>query len=273
VAALGNNTLEVVDLKAARVRTVQGFGAPQGVAYVEQFNRLFVTSGGANRVDVLDGTTLAVIGRIEGVDDADNVRYDAKTQRVFVGQGSGALLVLDARTGAAAGKIELPGQPEAFQLEEGGERIFVNVPSKRQIAVTGRRQMKVLGSWEVAGAKANFPMALDEPGKRLFVGTRSPAELLIYDTDTGSLAARLPIGGDVDDLFFDPARKRIYAICGEGVISVVQQADGDHFTPLEKVATAPGARTGLFVPSTGALYVAVPARANRGAEIRVYAVH
>ena len=120
---------------------------------------------------------------------------------------------------------------------------------------------------------ANFAMALDEKGHRLFIGARAPAKLLVYDTDTGRLVTTLPIGGDVDDIFYDATRNRLYAICGEGLISVVQQRDPEHYDLLGTVRTALGARTGLFVPDTGQLYVAAPARGTSTAHVRVYTAH
>src|SRR5712664_4084457 len=45
-AALGNNTVEVVDTFAGRdVHSITGAAAPQGVVYVEDLNRLFVANG------------------------------------------------------------------------------------------------------------------------------------------------------------------------------------------------------------------------------------
>ena len=79
-------------------------------------------------------------------------------------------------------------------------------------------------------AFANYPMTLDEADHRLFVVTRFPARLLVFDTNTGKTVQSLPAVGDCDDLFYDPARKRIYASGGEGAISVFQQKDADHYT-------------------------------------------
>src|SRR5436190_6564399 len=45
VAALGNNSLEVIDLKETkRVHTVPGLAEPQGIAYVGAVNRVFVAN-------------------------------------------------------------------------------------------------------------------------------------------------------------------------------------------------------------------------------------
>lgn len=268
VAALGNDTLEVVDVQAGRrERSLAGFGEPQGVLYVPGVDRVFVANGSGGRVDILDGTTLARIRSIGGLDDADNVRYDAGAGKVWVGYGKGALRALDPATGDSSGEIRLPGHPESFQLEARGPRIFVNVPGARQVTVLDRAKGAVVASWKTPGAEQNYPMALDESGRRLFVGARRPAVVLVYDIDSGKVVARQPVGGDTDDLFFDSARKRLYVVCGEGRIDVLRQDDPDHYAPEGTVRTAPRARTGLFVADESKLYVAAPASGGSPAKL------
>jgi len=273
IAALGNDSVEVVDAGTGRrLRSMHGFAEPQGVYYVAEFDRLFVASSRGARIDIRDGKSLARIATVEGLGDADNIRYDAAARRLYVGHSEGAIRVLDAETGATKGDIALAGHPESFQLETNGPRIFVNVPSAHHVAVVDRAKGAVVATWEVAEAKANFPMELDEKGRRLFVGTRFPALLLVYDIDTGKVVAKQEIGKDADDLFFDADRKRIYAICGEGRIDIVRQLDADHYSMESTVSTAPRARTGLFVPESRRLYVASPAIVASPARILAYRV-
>jgi outer membrane protein assembly factor BamB len=273
VAALGNGTVEVIDLEAGRRgRSLRGFGEPQGIVYVPGTNRLFVANGSANRVDVLDGTSLAAIKRIDGLEDADNLRYDAGARKVYVGYGTGALRALDPETGESAGDIRLPGHPESFQLEQRGMRIFVNVPAARAVVGVGRAKRAVVATWDVRDAASNFPMALDEAGHRLFVGARVPAVLLVYDTESGGIVARQPIGGDTDDLFFDAARRRLYVVCGEGRIDVVRQDSPDRYVLEGTVKTAARARTGFYVAEEGKLYVAAPASGGAAARVLAYRV-
>ena len=271
VAALGNDTLEVVDLRSGRrERSLDGFGEPQGVLYLPEFNRIYVANGSANRVDILDGTSLARIKGVEGLDDADNVRYDAGARTVYVGYGNGALRALDPATGDSSGDIPLAAHPESFQLETHGTRIFVNVPPARHVAVVDRAKHAVVAIWGVPGAESNYPMALDESGRRLFVGARRPAVLLVYDIDSGKVVAKQPIGEDTDDIFFDPERKRLYVICGEGRIDIVRQENPDRYSLEGTVRTAHRARTGLFVPEEGRLYVAAPAIGTSPARLLTY---
>ena len=273
VAALGNDTLEIVDLKSSRrERSLGGFGEPQGVLYLPEFNRIFVANGSANRVDILDGSSLARIQSVEGLNDADNLRYEAGARKVYVGYGNGALRALDPATGGSLGDIRLAGHPESFQLETRGPRIFVNVPPAPHVAVVDRTKRAVVATWDVPGAESNYPMALDESGRRLFVGARKPAVLLVYDIDSGKVVAKQPIGGDTDDLFFDPERKRLYVICGEGRIDIVRQDGPDHYSLEGTVRTAPRARTGLFIPEEARLYVAAPAIGTSPAGLLAYRV-
>src|SRR5258706_31644 len=273
VAALGNDTVEIVDLKQNRhERSLAGFGEPQGVLYVPDQDRIYVANGKADRGDILDAASLAVRKRLEA-EDADNLRLDQKGRTVLVGYGKGALRILDPSTEQALGEIKLAGHPESFQLEEAGPRVFVNVPTAKQITVVDRVKRSVVAKWDTAGAAQNFPMALDEATQRLFVGARSPAVLLVYDTATGKVIAKLPIGQDTDDIFFDAARKRVYVICGEGRIDIFSQESADKYSPAGSVQTAPRARTGLFVPGSGKIYVAAPAAGSSPARVLAYRVH
>lgn len=272
VAALGNDTVEVVNTAQNRhEKSLAGFGEPQGVVYVPAAQRLYIGNGTAGRVDILDGASLTVVRQIPKFDDADNVRYDAATKSVIVGYGKGALHFFDLQTGDSKGDIRLSGHPESFQLEQNGSRVFVNVPTAHHIAVVDRTKRAVIATWDVS-ARSNYPMALDEKGKRLFVGARSPAVILVHDLDSGKETSRLKIAGDTDDLFFDAQRKRLYAVCGEGQVDIFTQESPDRYVHAGSVKTAARARTGLFVPEQGRLYVAAPAASGSEARILVLMV-
>jgi DNA-binding beta-propeller fold protein YncE len=273
IAALGNDTVEVVDLRTGkRLHTIAGLHEPQGVGYASAANRLFVANAQGGACSIFNADTYAPIGAIAFSNDADNVRYDAKANQIVVGYGDGALGIVDANSSNGAGTIRLSGHPESFQLEKAGTHIFVNVPSAGHIAVVDRMKRQVIGTWPLSGARSNFPMALDEAEHRLFVGCRDPARILLYDTNSGKQIGSLDIAGDTDDVFYDAAQKRLYVSCGAGFLDVFQEKDPTHFSRTGHISTAAGARTSLFVPELQRLYLAVPHRGSQQAEIRVYAV-
>jgi len=272
VSALGNNTVEVIDLKAGkRANTISGLKEPQGVLFVANNGRLFVASSKDGTVKMLDGTSLKLLKTIEYGDDADNLRFDSNRQRVYVGYGDGALAELDT-DGNKISETKLDAHPESFQLEKNNPRIYLNLPKSRQIAVVDREAHSIVTTWSTGMSLANYAIALDEGNHRLFVVTRYPARLLVIDTGSGKIVQTLSAVGDCDDIFFDQARKRIYATGGEGAISVFEQQDADHYKEIARVSTVKGARTSFFSPDLGRLYVAVRRQGSNSAMIQVFAV-
>ena len=273
MSALGNNTVEVFDLKTnQRLHTIPGLHEPQGVLYDPASKKIFVANGDDGTSVVFDGATYQVLDTVHFSSDADNVRLDAAAGTIYVGYGEGALGIIEASSGKPLGEIPLPAHPESFQLEKSGLRIFVNVPNASQIIVLDRAKRSVVARWRLGEYAANFPIALDEAHHRLFVVTRRPAQLLVFDTGSGKLVAHLAAVGDSDDVWFDAALERIYASGGEGFISVFEQTDADHYRALAKIPTAPGARTSFFSPELGRLYLAVPHRGGQQCELRIYEV-
>jgi hypothetical protein len=276
VSALGNNSEEVIDLAAGRVIHSIGVPRPQGVVYAAS-NELFVGSDGG-KLCIYNGDSLELITSIDFGDDVDNLRYDAARKLVYVAYGddeAGAIAVVDATTDKRLEQVyKLGAHPESFQLEAAGPKIYVNLPELKQVAVINRIT-HVITRWPL-NVESNFPMALDEAGHTLFVVTHAPALLLALDTTTGRRVAALPTVQNSDDVFFDAARKRIYVPGGEGSIDVFQRINASHYEKLARIPTALGGRTGGYFgkgrKGFEVLYVAVPARADHGAEVLIYTV-
>lgn len=268
IAALGNDSLEVVNLRTRTVRSLKGFSEPQGVVVLPVQGQVFVTNGGDGTGVFLNTETLEIKRRINIGPDADNVRFDGK--RLFVGYGS-ALAVLDVQ-GAKLLDVKLEAQPESLQLETDKTgvttRVFVNVPGANHVAVVDLEKRAVTNTWPVPAA-SNFPMAFDSARHRLLIATRSPARLIAFDTNTGKVTANLETVGDADDVFVDGSS--IYVSGGAGFISVVETRK-EEFKEVARVNTASGARTALFDPTGKRLFIAVPHRGNQVASIQVLEV-
>jgi DNA-binding beta-propeller fold protein YncE len=270
IAALGNGTVEVLDVRTGRIlRSLAGFVEPQGVLCLPEQNRVVVTDGGSGKCSVLDSESYRVVREVALASDPDNLHYDANARFVWVGYGQGALSAMDLE-GKRIGEVPLPGHPESFQLDSSGKRGYVNVPEAGAILVVDLDRRRVAETWRLREARANFPMALDERGERLFVGCRRPPRLSIFDSQSGLQLALIPIDGDPDDIFFDEARGRVYITCGAGFIDVLERAAVGEYRLVTRVITGQGARTSLYVPDRGQLFVAVPRRGNREARVLVF---
>jgi len=209
------------------------------------------------------------VATARGLPDADNLRLDDASGRLYVGYGRN-LAVLDARSLALLRRYELPGHPEAFSLSP--DRIYVNVPTARAVVVLDRDSGKTVSTWSIEPAAGNYPLALDAAAHRLFVATRRPPTLRVLNTDSGQLVSQLAICADADDIFFEPSRQRLYAICGDGHVNVIRASTSGPYEMEQRIETSAGARTGLLVPELGRLFVAAPARSGHAAEVLVFAM-
>lgn len=263
VCERGNDTVDVIDLREARViGRITGLQEPQGVAYVPTSDRIVVANGGDGSVRLFRAGDLAPVGEIALGEDADDLRIDPRSGDVLVGHGSGGLAVIDPAGPSRLADIPLAAHPEAFELDPGSRRVFVNLPDAREIGVVDLASGRQIAAWRVPDARSNFAMAIDPGGSQLAVAFRRPARLVLFDTRTGALTGRLDTCGDADDAFFDARRDRIYVSCGEGAVDVFGR-DAAGTRRLQRLDTAPGARTSLFVRELDRLFVAVRARASR----------
>jgi len=271
LAALGNSTMEVVDLAAGkRIRSIAGLSEPQGVLYLPDSKRVIVACGGDGTVRSYETSTYEEIARCDLGRDADNIRWEPSKNLVYVGVGNGALAVLEADSLAKRSETNLAGHPESFQLDRSDDYIYVNVPDARQIAIIDRKNNTVVSSWKISAAAENYPMALDESGNRLFVACRTPPRLLVFNTVSGSRIATTECVGDADDIFYSIKNNRIYVVGGEGFVDVFDGSTIPLYPRLAHIRTSPGARTALFVPKRGLLYIAAPTREKQEARVLVY---
>jgi YVTN family beta-propeller protein len=270
VAELGNESVGIVDLKSRQlIRQVPGFKEPQGIAYEPASDTLYVANAGDGSVRIFSGADFAALGTIPLGEDADNVRVDRAAHHVYVGYGGGALAVIDAMSRKRIADIPLRGHPESFQLDAGGSSIFVNVPDAGHIAVVSRDANRQVGSWPNGELRANFPLALDTQRARVIAIFRHPARLQAYDMRTGRKLSGSDVCTDSDDVFVDPQRARIYVVCGEGYVDVLDSS-GDTFTRVGRVATSPKSRTGLFIPELDRLAVAIRASGREPAAVWLF---
>ena len=296
LACLGQNAVAVVDAFAGRLRSfiTQGMKMPQGVLFVPQQShhpgRLYVANAADGTVNAFEEVNekWTLVGTVEFGEEADNLRY--ADGLVYVGYGEGAIGVIRDEGIARINRVdwdtltedeqqaleflnECPckAHPESFQLCTSSHRLYVNVADQRLVQVFDRVSGELEADWPLPEDLANnFPMALDEAGSTVFVGVRKPTSqacVLALDAKDGRCKARIMCAPDMDDLCFDPVRRRIYAVGGVGRVTVI---DAVKLSAIGEVQTAIGARTGFFCRERDSLYVAAPATACVPARLLVF---
>jgi hypothetical protein len=269
-----NGTLDIVDVKEGKLlKQLPGQTAIQGVAFAADLDKIFVGLGGGGLCNVFAGDNFRPLKTVKFADDSDNVRYDPATHLTFVAHAEKALGVIDAKTFAVSPDIKLPGSAEGFQIETSRPRLYLIVPNPSQLVVIDTEKKSIVTTYPVKMASAGHPVALDEANKRVFVGCRNEPMVVVIDSETGKEIAGVPIPKDVDDLYYDAKRKKLYASCGEGFLTVIRQLSPDKYEVAEKIPTASGAKTSLFDAESNRFFLAVPRQPSQpGPEIRVFKV-
>jgi hypothetical protein len=281
-AALDNNTLEVIDLKAGkRVFSIPGQSKPQGVFYSSEFNKLFVANGGDGTCKVYDGDTFKLIENLSVGTDADHLSYDPATKYLYAGYGdakSGGLSIIDAPALKHISDIKADARPGGIKIEKSGPRIFLRFTGTGNLAVVDREKREVVAKWPVPDAKSSNSLALDETHRRLFDGTSNPPLLLVFDTESGKKIAQLEGVAGIDDAWYDAAHSRIYTSGGResatskppGFVYVYQQKDADNYELIAKVPTRPNSQTSIWVPELNRYYVSSSSNDAQDAAILVF---
>ena len=275
----GYEAVEVFDLRSGQIiHTIKGIGRPHAVLYRPDLDHIYVTDGEAGEVKIFDGKSYELLKSVKLEVDADSIGYDPATKLLYVDNGGGdagqtysLFSIIDTTAGEKVADLKIDGDTlEAMALETSNPRIYVNNRAKNQVAVVDRQARKLVESWPVTLGKVNVAMAFDEANHRLFVGCRS-GHIVVFDTASGKELQALPITKGVDDLVYDPGRKRIYAAC-DGFVDVYEQTDPDHYKSLGKVPTGPAAKTATLVSSLNRYFVAMPQHGSTPAEILVFEV-
>jgi DNA-binding beta-propeller fold protein YncE len=281
VAGLENGTLEVVDLKEGKLaRTIAGFKAPQGIAYLPSLNKVFVASNDDGMVRVFRGDTFELLDSISLDLGPNRVAYDPHTGLLYVGYGgrvankpNGEVGIIDVKTDKHVGDIDVGLRAAEILMDKSGETLFVfdTIASKIQVIDTKTRTM--VSAWPVNSQRPGDG-AFDESNHRLLIGTRTPPTMTVMDSETGKEVTSLPTVEGMDGVYYDAVHKRVYVSGGRdtdvGFVFVYQQRDADHYTQIGKIPTRSFAGTSFWCPELNRYYVAAAANDKEGAAILVF---
>jgi hypothetical protein len=282
VAGLENGTFEVVDLQAGKwVRRIPGFKKSQGALFVPELNKLFLASGDDGMFRIFRGDTFELLDAIHLELGPNRVVYDPKSKLMYVGYGGkdagkdyGEVGIIDARNDKVVGDVRVAAHPSELLLDKAGKTLFVFISIANELQVIDTDKRVVLSTWPVTSQRPG-DAAFDESTSRLFIGTRTPAEMIVMDSKSGKEIAHLPTPESMDGVYFDAKRKRIYVSGGRdlevGYVFVYQQKDADHYETIGKIPTRDGAGTSFWSSELDRYYVAAQATNKVQASILVYA--
>jgi DNA-binding beta-propeller fold protein YncE len=263
------------------LHTIPSFGNPHSILYRADRNRLFVSDGGIGSLRIFDATTYRELKSIKLELDADGIGYDDKSGYLYVSNGGDAagkeysfISIIDTVREEKVGdiRIEAPGL-EAMLIDHANNRLYINLPESSSIAVVDLQKRTVIATWPLTRGKKNMAFAFDPERSLLYVGCRDTdvrGSIVIVKTQTGKELTRLPIGGWVDSMFYDPETNRIYASSGVGEVFTYERQPDGTYKALEPVDTAVMAKTSLYSPDLHRLFVSVPHLGGTVAKVLVF---
>jgi hypothetical protein len=294
VAAVANNSLEVVDLTDGKIiKSLSGFSDTQDALFLGgDFNKLYVSSLDGH-LRVFQGETFRLVQDFKIEPDSNRLFYDPTTNLIYFGYGGQnagfdayeRVGILEPKRGAGYDRLiadmiaptPRPGHLAEIAMDDNGVLLACDSRADR-IYQFDTQKRELIKSWPARGDGAG-DMALDRTRHRLFVGTRVPPEMTVYDSLSGKQIQNLPAPETMDGVYYDPKLKRIYMTGGRwygtpdaspGWVYVYQQKDPDHYDVISKIKTRPGSGTSLFVPELNRFYVASQAIGDQEATVFVF---
>jgi DNA-binding beta-propeller fold protein YncE len=283
LAAEDHGTLEVFDLKTSdHLRTVGGFGNPHSILVRRGVPTVFITDSSKLGPTIRNANTYSMRESVPLTPGSDTAKYDAASNILYVVTGgkdvemkTANLEAVNPDTGAKLSSITFPdNHVEAMDFVESDPRIFINLTQTNKLAVVDRKSMKVIATWPVPPAQQNAMVAFDPTQHRLYVVCRSPGVVVVMNSDTGSVIGTQPAPLRADEVQYDESTHRLYVPGGEGYMGIYDTSDSDHLKIVEKVTTAPGAKTALLIPAMHRLFLAVsPGESKAMAKVLTYEVY
>ena len=277
-----NHAVDVLDLRSGKVlHTIHGIGNPHAVLFRADRRRLFVSDGDGT-LRIFNSDSYRPITSIPLQVDADGIAYDSRSGLLYVANGGEAagkhytlISVVDTVRELKVGDIRIAAAGlEAMVVDPTNERLYVNIPDANAITVINLARRTQIATWPVTMCRRNEAFALEAEGHRLYVGCNDGdvrGSIVVIDTRTGEELRRLPIGSWVDSMYYDAARRRLYASTGVGEVFTFERLPDEAYRALEPVDTAVMARTALYSPELDRLYVMVPHLGWTTAKVLVFA--
>lgn len=197
-------------------------------------------------VTVFNLATLAPIRRVKFAADADAASYDPVSGRIaFVSADSRRVTLMDARSLAVVGHLDLEAKKADASVADGTGAILLNERDRNMVARIDAATAKITAEWPTNGCTQPTGLAYDAPDHRAFIGCRGAKPVLaVLNTDSGAVIATFDLGRGNDGVVYDRAHRRIVTTNGvEGNIVVFHQDDADHYRLEQAVTTRPSART------------------------------
>lgn len=188
-------------------------------------HRLYVSRG--THVMVVDTDRNQVIGDIPNTSGVHGIALAPELGRGFTSNGrDSTVTIFDLKSLAEIGRVHVPGaNPDAILYEPVTKRVFTFNGRSGDASAIDAATGQVVGSIPLGG-KPEFS-AYDGKGS-VFVNIEDKSELVRFDASTLKETGRFPLAPceEPSGLAIDRATRRLFSVCGNKTMVVVNGDDG-----------------------------------------------
>jgi len=216
-------------------------------------HEVILTNGETNTATLFDGRTGVARATVPTGTKPDAAAFDPATETVWVmNAGSGDITVIDPKSAKVLTTVAVGGSLE-LGVADGKGLLFVNVEDRNDVAVLNTRTHKLVKRFPLAACEGPTGIAY-EPAFKEVVSACGDNAVAVVSSPDGKQIARLPIGRGADGAAVD-ARRHLALVPGgrDGILTVIKL--GAKPAVIERVATAPSARTIAIDEATGRSYL------------------
>jgi YVTN family beta-propeller protein len=201
----------------------------------------------SSHVMVLDADTLRLVGDIPDTPGVHGIAIAPELGKGFTSNGrANSLTVFDTKTLKATGEVKAGTNPDAILYDPFTQRVFAFNGRSGDVTVVDAKTNSVAGTIPVGG-KLEFGQS-DGKGQ-VFVNVEDKGEIVALDAKEMKVLAHWPIAPceEPSGLALDAAHRRLFSVCGNKLMAVVNADTGKVVTTLPIGAGSDGA---AFDPAT-----------------------
>jgi len=232
---------QAADYSVQQKWALDGAGSWDYVEVEPAHQRLFVTRD--ERVQALDLASGKVAGEIAGLKRAHGVAFAPKLGLGFASSGgSDSVIVFDLVSLKVKQEVKVAGKnPDAILYHNTSGKLYVFNGKTANVTVFDAASMKQLASIAVSG-KPEFAVS---DGNRIYVNLEDKNAIAVIDVASDSVVANWGLPGceEPTGLALDAERKRLFSVCGNGVLAVTDSSSGK---PVARSAIGKGADAALY---------------------------
>ncbi len=253
--------LTVYDTKTHKVvgQIENSIGA-NGPLILPQFNRGYVAMTDGSLLS-FDLKSLKVIERIPLAKDGglNGVVYDPASKHIHAVVGSrpaeSAWFTLDAASGKLLSSKVFPFKKMDDPAPDGRGHLFAPARYDKILMQLDSATLAEQARWNV-DCEQVVAVEYQAHTDRLLIGCRGDKPVfLALDAKSGKEIARVPIGKGIDGMAVDEKRHRIVTTNGgDSSMTVIEQADADHYSLLGNIQTRPQARVMQIDEASGRVF-------------------